>query len=203
MQIDDKVWFDSKRKFSGICAEVAAPKPELQNTLLLAHFPATLSTLEKYLQAAAIEFRQYSTTDDWSLCSIDGRVVIGLATSLQADRSQPGNPLLRKLQIIVVEHHPIFARDNYVIAVGERLHCQPEVGFHIALDDPLMMLFGGEKLVALMKRIGADESESISHPFVTNAIRNAQHKIEKKVPRDLQAESIEDWVRYNLREGWN
>jgi hypothetical protein len=203
MQIDDKVWFNSEIKFKGICAEVLTPQPELHNTLLLAHFPATLARLERYLQAAAIEFRQYSTSDDSSLCLIDGRVVTGLARSLQTDRPQLGNPFLRKLQIIVAEHHPIFARDNHVIEVSERLHCQPEVCFHIGLDDPLLKSFGGEKLVELMKRLGVDESESISHQLVTSAIRNSQKKIEKKVPRDLQAESIEDWVKYNLKDGWN
>jgi hypothetical protein len=200
-QVDDKVWFDSQRKFNGICAEVAAPK--VQNTLLLAHFPATLAKLESALRSAAIEFGQYSTSDYGSLCSIDRPVVTGLARVLQTDRAQPRNPSLGLLQIIVVEHHPIFARDNYVIEVAERVQCQPTVCFHIALDDPLIQLFSGDRLVTLMKRIGADESESISHPFVTHAIRNAQEKIEKKVQRDLQAESIEDWIKYNLRDGWD
>src|SRR5689334_17175689 len=114
MQIDDKVWFNSGSKFKGICVELATPKP-IQNTLLLAHFEATLHKLESYLINAAIEFRQYSSSDDWSLCSVDGRVVVGLARSLQTDRPQLGNPFLRTLQVIVVEHHPLQSRDSYVI----------------------------------------------------------------------------------------
>ncbi len=202
MQIDDKVWLNSSRKFHGICGEVTTPKP-IQNTLLLAHFEATLAKLETYLISAGIKFRQYSSSDDHSLCSIDGRVVVGLAKALQTDRPQLGNPFMRTLQVIVVEHHPLESRDNYVLEATGRLHCQPEVCFHIALDDPLVKHFGGDKIVALMKRLGTDESESISHPLVTSAIQNAQKKIEKKVPRDLPAESIEDWISYNLKEKWD
>jgi hypothetical protein len=202
-QVDDKVWFSSQRKFAGICGELAASDPEHPNTLILAHFPTTLSLLESSLRTAGINFRQYSVSDTWNLCSIGERVVTGLVRSVEADRPELGNPVLRRLQVMVVEHHPIFGRDRTLLDACDRLQCKPEVSFHIALDEPLMQHFGGQDLVTLLKRLGADESESISHPLVTSAVRNAQKKIEKQTQRDLPTESIEDWFRYNLREGWS
>ncbi len=53
--------------------------------------------------------------------------------------------------------------------------------------------------MTMMKRMGAVEDEPISHRFVTNAIQNAQENIEKKVPRDVATESMEDWFRFNLK----
>lgn len=63
-----------------------------------------------------------------------------------------------------------------------------------------MKHFGSDQIVTLFKRLGADEAEAISHPFVTSAIRNAQEKIEKKVQRDMPTESMEDWFRFNMRQ---
>ena len=201
MQEDDKVWFDTYHKFAGICAEVSEPKL-IQNTLLLAHFPATLAKLETSLESAAIGFRRYSPSDNGTLCSTDGRVVTGLVRSFQPGPAQLGNPFLRTLQIIVAEHHPIYGRDKYVIDTAEGWHCKPAVCFHIGLDDPLMQHFGSDQIVSLFKKLGADEADPISNPLVTRAIRGAQLKIETQVPKDLQAESIEDWFRYNLKKEW-
>ena len=63
-----------------------------------------------------------------------------------------------------------------------------------------MRHFGGDKLTSMMKRLGADEDEPISHPFVTNAIQNAPKNIEKQVPKDVQTESMEDWFKFNIRK---
>jgi hypothetical protein len=140
----DKVWFDIYHKFAGICAEVSAPKL-IQNTLLLAHFPATLSKLELSLDSSEINYRRYAPSDNQTLCSIDGRVVTGLVREFQPGTAQLGNPFLRTLQIIVVEHHPMYGKDKYVIDTAERLHCKPTVCFHAALDDPLMQHFGSTR----------------------------------------------------------
>ena len=128
--------------------------------------------------------------------------MVGIARAFQVTTRHEASSMNNSdIDIIVVEHHPTRTKDTAVLEAAERLACSPSVCFHTALDDPMMKLFGGEKLVSLVKRLGADEAESISHPFVTSAIRNAQQKIEKKAQRDMQTESMEDWFRYNLREG--
>lgn len=103
------------------------------------------------------------------------------------------------LQIIVAEHHPIGGKDRLLRESVGGLTCSASICFHISLDDPLMKHFGGDRLMTMMKRMGAVEDEPISHRFVTNAIQNAQENIEKKVPRDVATESMEDWFRFNLK----
>ena len=49
-------------------------------------------------------------------------------------------------------------------------------------------------------RLGADEETCLSNSMITTAIRRAQEKIESQVARDLAAESIDDWFKYNLPE---
>ena len=202
-QTDDKVWFDSKRRFAGICADVASLKSQQQNILLLAHFPTTQSLVQQSLRAAAIEFETFSLADSSLLCSMGsrGRVLVGLVRALQPTTAQLGfTQQDTKLQIIVAEHHPINGKDRSLVTTAERLPCKPTVCFHASLDDPLMKHFGSDQLVTLFKSLGADEAEPISHPFVTSAIQNAQEKIESQVQRDVPCEAMDDWFKFNVKK---
>ena len=202
-QTDDKVWFDSKRRFAGICADVLSFKSQQQNILLLAHFPTTQSLVQQSLRAASIEFETFSLADSSLLCSMEnrGRLLVGLVRALQPSAAEIGSVHSNaNLQIIVAEHHPINGKDRRLVATAERLSCKPTICFHASLDDPLMKPFGSDQLVTLFKRLGADEAEAISHRFVTSAIQNAQEKIEAQVQRDVACESMEDWFRFNMKK---
>jgi len=202
-QTDDKVWFNSQRRLAGICADVAAVRAQGQNVLLLTHFQTTLSVLQQALRTAAIEFESFSIADSSRLCSMGagGKVLMGLVRAFQPTTAQVSSARSQSsLAIVVAEHHPIHGKDRAVVETAERLSCKPSVCFHAALDDPLMKHFGSDKIINLFKRLGIDEAESISHPFVTSAIQNAQEKIEKQVQKDVATESMEDWFRFNMKK---
>lgn len=201
-QTDDKVWFDTRRKFAGMCADIKSLTSQSINVLALAHFPSTLNALQQELRASSVVFESFSLADSSLLCSVNasGKVWTGLARAFLPTTSQIGvASQSNSLQIIVAEHHPISAKDRSLIESVDRLTCSASICFHVSLDDPLMKHFAGDKLATMMKRMGADENEPISHRFVTNAIQNAQEKIEEQVPRDVATESMEDWFRFNLR----
>ena len=50
--------------------------------------------------------------------------------------------------------------------------------FYISLEDDLMRLFGSEKLISMFNTLGIPEGQEIEHKMLTNAIENAQKKIE-------------------------
>ncbi|MFZ1685334.1 MAG: preprotein translocase subunit SecA [Candidatus Zixiibacteriota bacterium] len=50
--------------------------------------------------------------------------------------------------------------------------------FFLSLEDDLMRLFGGDRLGAIMDRLGVKEGEVITHAMVTRAIERAQKKVE-------------------------
>lgn len=61
-----------------------------------------------------------------------------------------------------------------------------------------MMHFGGEKLCGLMKQLGMEEQDCVSHPMISKALRNAQEKIQSQIEREMQTNSPEEWFRFNL-----
>ena len=203
-QTDDRVWFNSQRKFAGICADVMATRNDGLTTLLLAHFPVTLSILESSLRTAGVEFHTFSIADAPTLCStaVKGKILVGLTRAFQPTRANLVAEADHRMQIIVAEHYPTYGRDKTIVDLAELSPCKPQVCFHAALDDPLMQHFGSDKIVTLFKRLGNDEAECISHSLVTAAIRNAQQKIEQQVQREMQTQSMEDWFRFNLKPTW-
>src|SRR6185436_2520688 len=50
--------------------------------------------------------------------------------------------------------------------------------FMMSLEDDLMRLFGSERIAKLMDRLGAQEGEVITHPWITNSISGAQKRVE-------------------------
>lgn len=198
--LDDKVWFDTHRKLREIRDEVRAEVEQGTNVLALSHFPASLSQLVALLREAAVPHQNFSAYDSARLCSSPaGTVWTGLARAFHSPAAlQATNPIPIKLKIIIVEHHPRYSQDQAILETAARLPCHAELGFYFSLDDALLLHFNGDSLQKLFKTIGIDESESLSHHLITAAIRTAQEKIEGQLMRDLQAESIEDWFKYNL-----
>lgn len=199
-QSDDKVWFDSERKLLGIVSDMRSEIEAGNNVLVLSHFPVSLTKLIRLLSDANIQHRSYSSFDAAQLCEASsGTVWVGLARAFQAPPAMHVSGANKApLKILVLEHHPLRSKDQALLDFAEKLSCEPEVCFYFALDDPLLLHFNGDSIQTLFKKIGIDESETLSHPLITKAMANAQEKLESSVPQDLQAESIEDWFKYNL-----
>lgn len=51
--------------------------------------------------------------------------------------------------------------------------------FFLSLEDDLMRLFGSDRLISVMDRLGVPEGEAIQHPLVTKAIATAQKRVEE------------------------
>ncbi len=51
--------------------------------------------------------------------------------------------------------------------------------FFLSLEDDLMRLFGGvERIGGIMEKLGAEEGDVITHPWITNSIGGAQKRVE-------------------------
>ncbi len=50
--------------------------------------------------------------------------------------------------------------------------------FFLSLEDDLMRLFGSDRIATIMDRMGAEEGEVITHPWITNSIGGAQKRVE-------------------------
>ncbi len=82
------------------------------------------------------------------------------------------------LHIIGTERHESRRVDNQLRGRSGRQGDPGSTRFYLSLEDDLLRIFGGEKLLKVMDRLGMKEGEPIEHPMVTRAIENAQKKVE-------------------------
>ncbi|RLD99406.1 MAG: preprotein translocase subunit SecA [Aquificota bacterium] len=82
------------------------------------------------------------------------------------------------LHIIGTERHESRRVDNQLRGRAGRQGDPGSTRFYLSLEDDLLRIFGGEKLLKVMDKLGMKEGEPIEHPMVTRAIENAQKKVE-------------------------
>jgi preprotein translocase subunit SecA len=51
--------------------------------------------------------------------------------------------------------------------------------FYISLEDDLMRLFGSDKWVKVMEKVGLEEGQELEHPLMNRSIQNAQKRVEQ------------------------
>ncbi len=82
------------------------------------------------------------------------------------------------LHIIGTERHESRRIDNQLRGRSGRQGDPGSSSFYLSLEDNLMRIFGSDKMAGLMRRLGVEKGEAITHPWVTRAIENAQRKVE-------------------------
>lgn len=82
------------------------------------------------------------------------------------------------LHIIGTERHESRRIDNQLRGRGGRQGDPGSSRFYLSLEDNLMRIFASEKVAMMMRRLGVEKGEAITHPWVNRAIENAQRKVE-------------------------
>lgn len=84
------------------------------------------------------------------------------------------------LYVIGSERHESRRIDNQLRGRSGRQGDTGRSKFFISMDDSLMRLFGGERMKAIMSRIGMEPGEPINHPWLNKGIQKAQQKVEDR-----------------------
>ncbi|MCL4557221.1 MAG: preprotein translocase subunit SecA [Deltaproteobacteria bacterium] len=83
------------------------------------------------------------------------------------------------LHIIGTERHEARRIDNQLRGRSGRQGDPGSSKFYMSLDDDLLRRFGSERIASFMQKIGMEEGEPITHPWISKAIENAQKKVEE------------------------
>ncbi|MDH5527654.1 MAG: preprotein translocase subunit SecA [Nitrospirota bacterium] len=82
------------------------------------------------------------------------------------------------LHIIGTERHESRRIDNQLRGRAGRQGDPGSSRFYLALDDPLMRIFGSDRIAGIMERLGMEDGVPIEHRMVSRAIEGAQKKVE-------------------------
>ena len=97
-------------------------------------------------------------------------------TSAEAEKVKAAGGLF----IVGTERHESRRIDNQLRGRSGRQGDPGETRFYIAMTDDLMRLFGGERVQAMMEGLGMEEDMPIDNKLISNALENAQKRVESR-----------------------
>ena len=82
------------------------------------------------------------------------------------------------LFVLGTERHDARRIDDQLRGRSGRQGDAGETQFYVSLDDPLMRIFGGEKVQAIVKTLGLKSDEPIQNKTISRQLEKAQEKVE-------------------------
>ncbi len=84
------------------------------------------------------------------------------------------------LHIIGTERHESRRIDNQLRGRAGRQGDPGSSQFYVSMEDDIMRLFGSERIMGIMDRLGWEEDQVIDHPQISKGIENAQKRVESR-----------------------
>src|SRR5580765_6006218 len=91
----------------------------------------------------------------------------------------PGVPDVGGLHVLGTERHESRRIDRQLRGRCSRQGDPGSSHFFISLEDDLMRLFGSDKIVKYMEKMGLEEGQELEHPLLNRSIGQAQKRVEQ------------------------
>ncbi len=82
------------------------------------------------------------------------------------------------LCVLGTERHESRRIDNQLRGRTGRQGTPGESKFYLSLEDDLMRIFGSDKMIGMLDKLGMEEGQVIQHKFISSAIERAQKRVE-------------------------
>lgn len=111
---------------------------------------------------------------------LGGKLQTDASTEERADWQARHDHVVKSggLHIIGTERHESRRIDNQLRGRSGRQGDPGSTRFYLSLKDSLMRIFISENIAGLLSKLGLKDGESLTHPWVTRAVENAQRKVE-------------------------
>ena len=184
---DDLVYKTRKEKFNAIIEEVSklteAGRPVLVGTtsVEISELISRMLTMRKIKHNVLNAKQHQREAEVVAEAGKGGTVTIatnmagrGTDIKIKDDVKQAGG-----LAIIGSERHDSRRVDRQLRGRAGRQGDPGSSQFFVSMEDELMRLFGSERIVKVMDRMGYEEGEVIQHSMISKSIERAQKKVEE------------------------
>ena len=134
-----------------------------------------------YSEEMLVESTSYSYSEDPDI--LEARETFARLNKEYETQIAPEAEEVKRLggvYVIGTERHESRRIDNQLRGRAGRQGDPGKSRFYISLEDDLMRLFGGERLYNMMEKLRIDDDIPIEAGMVSNAIENAQSKVESR-----------------------
>ncbi len=185
---DDLVYRSEQGKYCAAVEEIVAcyekKQPVLVGTISIENSEMLGDMLSKRGVPHQILNAKYHEMEAEIVAQAGQRGMVTIATNMAGRGTDivlgEGVKELGGLHIIGTERHEARRIDNQLRGRSGRQGDPGSSVFYVSLEDKIMRLFGGDNMMALMDRMGMDDSMPINHPLLSKSIESAQKKVESR-----------------------
>jgi preprotein translocase subunit SecA len=182
----DRIYRTEKGKFKAIINEVRMLHAKGQPVLLGTSSIEKNEILSKMLSDAKIPHQLLNAKNNEREASIVAKAgeqgAVTLATNIAGRGTDivlgEGVKELGGLYVLGSERHESRRIDNQLRGRSGRQGDPGVTQFFVSTEDDLMRIFGGERIAAVMDRLGVDEDTPIENRVISKSLEGAQKKVE-------------------------
>ena len=184
---EDLIYKTKREKFAAVIAEVERLISEKRPVLIGTTDVETSELLSRMLKQRHIEHQVLNAKlhkKEADIVAQAGRAgAVTIATNMAGRGTDiklgEGVKEAGGLAIIGTERHESRRVDRQLRGRSGRQGDPGSSQFFVSLEDKLMRLFGSDRMVKVMDRLGIQEGEVIQHSMMTKSIERAQRKVEE------------------------
>jgi len=185
---DDYVYKTRKEKYAAIIGRIIELQKKGQPVLVGTASVDVSETLSRMLRAKKITHnvlnaKQHDREAE-IVASAGQKGAVTIATNMAGRGTDiklgEGVKELGGLYILGSERHESRRIDRQLRGRSGRQGDPGESIFYVSLEDNLMRLFGSDRVISIMDKLGHEEGDVIEHSMVTKSIERAQKKVEEQ-----------------------
>jgi len=184
---NDSVYKTKREKYSAVINEIKAVhtqgRPILVGTISVEVSELLSRMLQKEKLIHSVLNAKYHQQEAEIVTRAGQRGAITIATNMAGRGTDiklgPGVAEAGGLHVLATERHEARRIDRQLRGRCSRQGDPGSSHFFIGLEDDLMRLFGSDKIVKYMEKMGLEEGQELEHPLLNRSIGQAQKRVEQ------------------------
>jgi preprotein translocase subunit SecA len=184
---NDSVYKTRREKFSAVLKEIqdvhAHGRPILVGTISVEVSEHLSRLLKKAGIIHSVLNAKYHQQEAEIVARAGQRSAVTIATNMAGRGTDiklgAGVAEAGGLHVIGTERHEARRIDRQLRGRCARQGDPGSSHFFISLEDDLMRLFGSDRIVKVMERVGLEEGQELTHPLLNRSIQQAQKRVEQ------------------------
>ena len=183
----DSVYKTKREKFIAVVSEIkdlhAQGRPALVGTISVETSEMLSRMLKREGLIHSVLNAKYHQQEAEIVSRAGQRGAITIATNMAGRGTDiklgEGVPEIGGLHVLGTERHEARRIDRQLRGRCARQGDPGSSHFFISLEDDLMRLFGSDRIVKYMEKMGLEEGQELTHPLLNRSIQQAQKRVEQ------------------------
>ncbi|MGA2854731.1 MAG: preprotein translocase subunit SecA, partial [Verrucomicrobiota bacterium] len=183
----DSIYKTRREKFNAVVQEIktlhAQGRPILVGTVSVETSEMLSRMLKREGLIHSVLNAKYHQQEAEIVARAGQRGAVTIATNMAGRGTDiklgPGVAEVGGLHVLGTERHEARRIDRQLRGRCSRQGDPGSSHFFVSLEDDLMRLFGSDRIVKMMEKIGFEEGDELKHPWLNRSIQSAQKKVEQ------------------------